>query len=104
MAGKRKAKRAEREDLSKPSRWRLQHGGFGEPVREADPETGTPVQYRRAVVAARESMRVDSGHVEKVREPRGSPATLRDDCASGSRAAGSFLRPAYAVGGSAQLR
>lgn len=49
MAGKRKAKRAEREDLSKPSRWRLQHGGFGEPVREADPETGTPVAVRRAV-------------------------------------------------------
>lgn len=49
MAGKRKAKRTEREDLSKPSRWRLQHGGFGEPVREADPETGTPVAVRRAV-------------------------------------------------------
>ncbi|WP_051213435.1 hypothetical protein [Rubritepida flocculans] len=51
MAGKRKAKRAtmRHEDLSKPSKWRLQHGGFGEPVREADPETGTPVQHRRAV-------------------------------------------------------
>lgn len=51
MAGKRKAKRATtvREDLSKPSRWRLQHGGFSEPLRVADPETGTPVQHRRAV-------------------------------------------------------
>lgn len=51
MAGRRKAKRStvRREDLSKPSRWRLQHGGFGEPVREADPETGTPVAHRRAV-------------------------------------------------------
>lgn len=51
MAGKRKTKRAvqAREDLSKPSKWRLQHGGFSEPVREADPETGTPVQHRRAV-------------------------------------------------------
>lgn len=49
MAGKRKAKRVERENLSKPNRWRLQHGGFGEPVREADPETGTPVAVRRAV-------------------------------------------------------
>jgi hypothetical protein len=50
LAGKRKAKRAaEREDLSKPSRWRLQHGGFGEPMREADPETGTPVAVRRAI-------------------------------------------------------
>ena len=51
MAGKRKAARRTqpREDLSKPSKWRLQHGGFSEPVREADPETGTPVQHRRAV-------------------------------------------------------
>lgn len=51
MAGRRKAKRAtrEREDLSKPSKWRLQHGDFGEPVREADPETGVPVAHRRAV-------------------------------------------------------
>lgn len=50
-AGRRKAKRAtpEHEDLSKPSRWRLQHGDFGEPVREADPETGVPVAHRRAV-------------------------------------------------------
>jgi len=51
MAGKRKAKRAttSREDLSKPSKWRLQHGGFSEPIREADPETGSPIQHRRAV-------------------------------------------------------
>jgi hypothetical protein len=52
MAGKRKAAKRggrEREDLSKPSRWRLQHGGFEGPVREADPQTGTPVQHRRAV-------------------------------------------------------
>ncbi|WP_431304064.1 hypothetical protein [Sediminicoccus sp. BL-A-41-H5] len=50
MAGKRKAKRVV-EDLSKPSKWRLQHGGFSEPVRAADPETGTPVAHRRAVDA-----------------------------------------------------
>jgi hypothetical protein len=50
MAGKRKARRTTpREDLSKPSPWRLQHGGFSEPIREADPETGTPVVHRRAV-------------------------------------------------------
>lgn len=51
MAGKRRAKRAAqaREELSKPSKWRLQHGGFSEPIREADPETGSPVQHRRAV-------------------------------------------------------
>ncbi|GGC63895.1 hypothetical protein GCM10011504_47650 [Siccirubricoccus deserti] len=51
MAGKRRAKRITQsaEDLSKPSKWRLQHGGFSEPIREADPETGSPVQHRRAV-------------------------------------------------------
>lgn len=51
MAGKRKTKRStsQREDLSKPSPWRLQHGDFSAPVREADPETGSPVQHRRAV-------------------------------------------------------
>ncbi|HYF08869.1 MAG TPA: hypothetical protein VD970_14695 [Acetobacteraceae bacterium] len=51
MAGKRKAKRAtaERENLSKPSQWRLQHGGFEGPIRAVDPETGSPVQHRRAV-------------------------------------------------------
>ena len=51
MAGKRKPKRATtvRQDLSKPSRWRLQHGDFEGAVREADPETGIPVEHRRAV-------------------------------------------------------
>lgn len=51
MAGKRKGKQAkiQREDLSKPSQWRMQHGGFSGPIREADPETGTAVQHRRAV-------------------------------------------------------
>jgi len=51
MAGKRKARRAAppREDLSRPSTWRLQHGAFSEPIREADPETGTPVLHRRAI-------------------------------------------------------
>jgi hypothetical protein len=51
MAAKRKVKRVaqEREDLSKPSKWRLQHGGFDGPIREADPDTGTPVAHRRAV-------------------------------------------------------
>ena len=32
-----------------PSRGRLQHGGFSEPIRESDPETGVPVVHRRAV-------------------------------------------------------
>lgn len=51
MPGKRKAKRSStaREDLSKPSKWRLQHGGFDEGVRGTDPDTGTPVLHRRAV-------------------------------------------------------
>jgi hypothetical protein len=51
MAGKRKATKAtkQREDLSRPSPWRLQHGGFGEAVREADPETGVPRAHRYAL-------------------------------------------------------
>lgn len=51
MARKRKTKasKAKQDDLAKPSKWRLQHGGFSEPVRDADPETGVPVQHRRAV-------------------------------------------------------
>ena len=51
MAGKRKTKPAKPklDDLAKPSKWRLQHGGFSDPFREADPETGNPVQHRRAV-------------------------------------------------------
>ncbi len=48
MAGKRKAKRVV-EDLSRPSQWRLQHGNFSGPIRASDPETGSPVQHRRAV-------------------------------------------------------
>jgi hypothetical protein len=47
MAGKRKAKRVI-EDLSKPSKWRLQHGGFEDAVRGVDPETGCPIAHRRA--------------------------------------------------------
>ena len=51
MAGKRKTKRpmATREDLAKPSPWRRQHGDFAEPVREADPDTGTTVVHHHAV-------------------------------------------------------
>lgn len=51
MAGKRKTKasKAKRDDLAKPSKWRLQHGGFSDLIRESDPETGSPVQHRRAV-------------------------------------------------------
>jgi hypothetical protein len=50
MAAKRKARAKQRpEDLSRPSQWRLQHGAFADAVREADPETGTPLPHRRAV-------------------------------------------------------
>lgn len=41
--------RPAREDLAKPSRWRLQHGAVDATFRLADPETGTPVAVRRAV-------------------------------------------------------
>ena len=51
MTSKRKAKRLlqQREDLSQPSKWRLQHGTVSEPLRGQDPETGNPVQHRRSV-------------------------------------------------------
>ncbi len=51
MAGKRKTRAAKpkQDDLAKPSKWRLQHGEFTEPLREADPETGVPVTHRRSV-------------------------------------------------------
>lgn len=51
MAGKRRTRAAKPkgEDLAMPSKWRLQHGPVGEPMREADPETGLPVVHRRTV-------------------------------------------------------
>jgi len=49
MASKRKRATTPREDLSKPSKWRLQHGPVTAPERGTDPETGVPVQRRRAV-------------------------------------------------------
>lgn len=51
MAGKRKRKPAagQREDLSKPSEWRRQHGNFTAPFRDADPDTGVLVSHRRAI-------------------------------------------------------
>ena len=50
MASKRKTTRSTpRENLGTPSNWRLQHGGVGPAVRDADPDTGTPVQHHRTV-------------------------------------------------------
>jgi hypothetical protein len=49
MASKHKRATTSCEDLSKPSKWRLQHGPITAPERGADPETGVPVQRRRAV-------------------------------------------------------
>ena len=50
MASKRKTTRSTpRENLGTPSKWRLQHGGVGPAVRDADPDTGTPVQHHRTV-------------------------------------------------------
>ncbi len=49
MAAKRKTKAPKGGEALGPSKWRLQHGGFSEAIREADPETGSPVQHRRAV-------------------------------------------------------
>lgn len=49
MAGKRKTKTPRQSVALGPSKWRLQHGGFGEAVRSADPETGTPIAHRYAM-------------------------------------------------------
>jgi len=49
MAAKRKAKTSKQKEAMGPSKWRLQHGGFSDPIRDADPETGVPVAHRRAV-------------------------------------------------------
>ena len=51
MAGKRKRKPAagQREDLSKPTVWRRQHGDFNPPSFDTDPDTGTVVVHHRAV-------------------------------------------------------
>jgi len=51
MAGKRKRRtpRTQHEDLSQPSQWRLQHGGFTPPSYDTDPDTGLVVTHRRAV-------------------------------------------------------
>ena len=49
MAAKRKTKTSKQKEAMGPSTWRLQHGSFGEAVRSADPETGTPVQHRYAM-------------------------------------------------------
>lgn len=49
-----KVAKASPEDLLKPSKWRLQHDGFPEPNREADPDTGSLVQHRRTVDTLRQ--------------------------------------------------
>ena len=50
MADKRKAKQSpvQLDDLSKPTAWRMQHGGF-DPSMDTDPDTGAVVSHRRAV-------------------------------------------------------
>jgi len=51
MAAKRKTKHPAkpREDLSAPSKWRLQHGDIGPAARVADTESGTPIMQRRCI-------------------------------------------------------
>ena len=50
MAAKRKRKTPAqpRDDLSKPSAWRLQHGGFEGARLDVDPDTGSTVTHHRA--------------------------------------------------------
>jgi len=49
MTNRRKRAGSAREDLSKPSKWRLQHGDVSAPQIAAYPETGGKVQQRRSV-------------------------------------------------------
>ena len=50
MASKRKRKSVgRREDLSKPTVWRRQHGDFSQPGFDTDPDTGGVVMHHRAV-------------------------------------------------------
>jgi hypothetical protein len=69
MAGKRKAKP---QDAMRPSKWRLQHGGLAEAIREADPETRCAhAKARKAThecIAPSNLRGVDSRHAEKPRQ------------------------------------
>ncbi|MBS7790290.1 hypothetical protein KTR66_09800 [Roseococcus sp. SDR] len=52
MATKRKRRKnrgPQPENLAEPTKFRLQHGDFTEPVRESDPDTGLTVVHRRAI-------------------------------------------------------
>jgi hypothetical protein len=50
VADKRKRKpKTRREDLSRPSTWRRQHGEFGPASFDTDPDTGAVVTHHRAV-------------------------------------------------------
>ena len=51
MSSKRKRNQATKrnEALSKPSTWRRQHGDFGPPSFDMDPDTGAVVTHHRAV-------------------------------------------------------
>ncbi len=46
---RRTTARGHDENLSRPSAWRRQHGEFGPPSHDTDPETGAVVVHRRAV-------------------------------------------------------
>ena len=102
MAGKRKAKRVI-EDLSKPSKWRLQHGGFSEPIRSADPETGTPVAHRRAVDAL--GMMLANGTITPQMHEAGCIfRTLFRSAALEGIATSQLIRMASATGGDMSVR
>ena len=68
MAGKRKTKTTKQKESMGPSKWRLQHGGFSDPIREADPENGTPVAVEGGPI---------SGHLHAIRRRIQSPTIQR---------------------------
>jgi len=97
MADKCKAKRV-LEELAKPSNWRLQQGGFSEPIRNADPETGTPVAHRRAVDLLR-PMLVNGNITPQMHEAGCINRTLFRSAALDGIATSQLIRLAGATGG-----
>ena len=91
MAGKRKAKP---QDAMRPSKWRLQHGGLAEAIREADPETRCAhAKARKAThecIAPSNLRGVESHNVARLHLPewRGHGSFLAISYAGGHRAQG----------------
>jgi hypothetical protein len=99
MAAKRKNRNPAkaREDLSAPSKWRLQHGDVSVPIREADPETGTPIMQRKIVDTL--SQMLAHGNISREMHEAGCIfRTLFRSAALDSIATSQFIRVAASSG------